>query len=141
MLLGLLLACNGTVEEKHAEVPQSPIGLARFYDLLRDDAAIFGYDQGQWTEDYGDAAAFGAYYYSHAGQHQNNEEYIRIAMETKEYNLEVNQDLPWIIRVSKVVIMNDFQKENNCTIVLSVTVKKCDLGSKVNGCLQRLWTF
>ena len=99
MVLGILLACS--VGEKQVVIPQSPMGLLDFYMALEHDASSFGYSQGEWTEDYGDAAAFGSYYYSHAGKHENNEEYIQIALETKEYNLGVistaTDDFSWML--------------------------------------------
>jgi hypothetical protein len=108
MVLGILLACS--VGEKQVVIPQSPMGLLDFYMALEHDASSFGYSQGEWTEDYGDAAAFGSYYYSHAGKHENNEEYIQIALETKEYNLGVistaTDDFSWMLSHLEEVFMS-----------------------------------
>ena len=49
MFLSILLAC--TAPDKQNELPLSPVGLLDFYAMLDADAPLFGYDNGEWTED------------------------------------------------------------------------------------------
>jgi hypothetical protein len=108
MFLSILLAC--TAPEKQVEMPVSPVGLLAFYSMLEEDALLFGYAEGEWTEDYGDGAAFGPYYYSHAGQQLNREDYVQIAEESKDYNLAVVQqageDFTWMLSNLEEVFMS-----------------------------------
>ena len=83
--------------------------LYRFYEELQEDALVFGYEQGNWSEDYGDAAAFGPTYYVYSGQEMQNEEYLRIAQESADYNLSVVQksveENAWMIDNMEEVFM------------------------------------
>ena len=107
MMLALLLSCT-SINEK-ISIPESPEGLLYLYEHLQEDALTFGYTQGEWTEDYGDAAAFGSYFYSHAGLSNNNEQYLHRAREAKEYNHSVveqaNNDLTWMFAHLEEVFM------------------------------------
>ena len=108
MIFAIALTCSATPQD--SETPISPVGLSDFYLALEEDALGFGYHQGEWTEDYGDAAAFGAYYYSHAGHHQQVDHYIQIAQESKEYNLAIVEqaigDFPWMLQNLEEVFMS-----------------------------------
>jgi len=83
--------------------------LYRFYEELQEDALVFGYEQGNWSEDYGDAAAFGPSYYVYSGQEMQSEEYLRIAQEAADYNLFVVQqsveDNAWMLENMEEVFM------------------------------------
>ena len=111
-MLLLLLSCGAV--EKEAEVQVEPVVvpemLAGFYESLQSDVMGFGYDNGQWTEDYGDAAAFGAYYFSHAAADLGSEEHHQIAEESKAYNLQVVQqatdDFAWMLTNLEEVFMS-----------------------------------
>ena len=126
-MLLLLLSC-GAVEK--SEVQMEPVVvpemLAGFYESLQSDVMGFGYDNGQWTEDYGDAAAFGAYYFSHAAADLGSEDHHQIAEESKAYNLQVVQqatdDFAWMLTNLEEVFMsaqglieytNVFQDQSN----------------------------
>lgn len=99
MFWAFLIACRPVEIEK---TPISPVGLASFYRMLEEDALSFEYNDGAWTEDYGDAAAFGPYFYSSAGLEEDNAQYIQIAVESSDYNLNVvnqsSSDLGWMLQ-------------------------------------------
>ena len=103
------LACTSSIMD-NASIPQSPEGLSALYQNLQEDALSFGYQDGEWTEDYGDAAAFGTYFYTHAGQKANNTQYIEIANQSKMYNHQVvqhaNEDLSWMLSNLEEVFMS-----------------------------------
>jgi len=63
--------------------------LSTFYDDLHEDAASWEYDSGEWKEDFGDGAAFGAFYFANRWGSAGNEADRKIAEETFEYNLSV----------------------------------------------------
>jgi len=77
--------------------------------VLQEDALDFGYEQGNWSEDYGDAAAFGPTYYVYSGQELQSNQYLRIAEEAAGYNLSVVQqavdDTTWMIDNMEEVFM------------------------------------
>ena len=108
ILLLLFLSC-GTVE-KEVEPIIVPEMLAGFYETLQIDVMEFGYAEGQWTEDYGDAAAFGAYYFSHIAADLQTSEYLQIADESMAYNLQVVQqatdDFAWMLTNLEEVFMS-----------------------------------
>ena len=91
MLTGPLMGCDRG---------PSTEGLLELYNTLQHDAQNFGYEDGAWTEDFGDAAAFGPTYYVHAGRQLNKEEYIERAAEAAAYDMRVvNQatsDIFWL---------------------------------------------
>ena len=74
--------------------------LATFYQELQEHAHSFGYKDGQWTEDFGDAAAFGPAFYANAGLQMDRQDYLDKAAEAAAYNLEVvttgGSDLIWL---------------------------------------------
>lgn len=78
----------------------STAGLAQLYADLQRDAANFGYEDGQWTEDFGDAAAFGPTYYVHAGLQEDRQDYLDRAQEAAHYDLGVlaqgTDDMGWL---------------------------------------------
>lgn len=61
-------------------------GLGKFYRMLREDALDFAFAEGEWLEDYGDAAAFGPAFYVRAGYDENRNEYLEIARAARDYN-------------------------------------------------------
>ncbi|MFC1889503.1 hypothetical protein ACFL4G_07080 [Thermodesulfobacteriota bacterium] len=62
-------------------------GLGNFYLSLQQDALDFAFDDGEWLEDFGDAAAFGPAFYARAGFGSNREDYIAIARVARDYDL------------------------------------------------------
>jgi len=58
-----------------------------FYETLQRNALSFAFQQGEWTEDYGDAAAYGPNFYLHAGHACNRADYLDIARAAAAYNL------------------------------------------------------
>jgi len=92
--LVLCLSCKGQPDLVSTE------GLAQLYTDLQSDAEAFGYAEGQWTEDFGDAAAFGPTYYAHAGLQEDRPGYLEQAEEAATYNLSVLQqgteDILWL---------------------------------------------
>jgi hypothetical protein len=98
-LLILVLGCGSDESPTEQEV-SSTEGLAEFYTELQGHADSFGFKKGQWTEDFGDAAAFGPAFYSNAGIQMNRKDYVERANEAAAYNLEiVNQggdDFLWL---------------------------------------------
>lgn len=66
---------------------QTPLAL--FYETLQADALLFGFETGEWTEDYGDAAAFGPSFYLNAARTTGREDYQAIADAAAAYNLSV----------------------------------------------------
>ena len=66
--LWLLVGCSaGETQDSSSDVePESTEGLAALHSALQEDAQALDYEEGQWTEDFGDAAAFGPTYYAHA---------------------------------------------------------------------------
>ncbi|MEC7988121.1 MAG: glycoside hydrolase family 76 protein [Myxococcota bacterium] len=83
--------------------------LISFYEDLQEDALLFGYEEGNWSEDYGDGAAFGPTYYINNGLHSDNTDHIRIAAEAANYNLSVVEqafeDNEWMLANMEEVFM------------------------------------
>lgn len=75
-------------------------GLATFYEELQEHAQSFGYKDGQWTEDFGDAAAFGPAFYANAGLQTDRQDYLDKAAEAAAYDLDIlttgGSDLIWL---------------------------------------------
>ena len=96
-MLLLLVACHTTETEPE---PVTTDGMADFYEQLQEDALLFGYENGQWTEDFGDAAAFGPTFYAHAGQQLSRVDYLTRAEEAATYNrsvlVQASDDMAWL---------------------------------------------
>ncbi|MBN1945954.1 MAG: AGE family epimerase/isomerase [Bradymonadales bacterium] len=60
-----------------------------FYAQLQEDAWQFGYSQGDWTEDYGDAPFYGLGFYIRAGRAYDRDDYLSVAEEARVYNLDL----------------------------------------------------
>lgn len=90
------------------EAPSST-GLQAFYETLHDDVETWGYENGNWTEDFGDGAAFGAFYFSNLSHASQDETELKIAQETMEYNLSVvtsaGDDVNWALEHLEEVFM------------------------------------
>jgi len=63
--------------------------LSAFYKALHGDASSWQYESGEWKEDFGDGAAFGAFYFANRWDSDGNEADRKIAEETFTYNLSV----------------------------------------------------
>ena len=58
-----------------------------FYETLQRDALSFAFQDGEWLEDFGDAAAFGPPFYLHAGLEAGRQDYLAMARAAGAYNL------------------------------------------------------
>ena len=58
-----------------------------FYETLQRDALSFEFRDGEWLEDFGDAAAFGPPFYLHAGLEAGRQDYLAMARAAGAYNL------------------------------------------------------
>ena len=76
-------ACSDSATEGDNTSPGNP----SFYESLQEDALAFEYNNGEWLEDYGDAAAYGPNFYLHAGLGTSRENYLEIARAARSYNL------------------------------------------------------
>ena len=97
----LFIAFFGCGDDVAADLTVSSTeGLAAFYSELQVDADSFGFKKGQWTEDFGDAAAFGPTFYSRAGIQMDRQDYVERANEAAVYNLSVveqgGDDFLWL---------------------------------------------
>ena len=79
----LFNACSDSATEGDNTPPDNP----SFYESLQEDALAFEFSNGEWLEDYGDAAAYGLNFYLHAGLGTNREDYLEIAQAARSYNL------------------------------------------------------
>jgi len=75
--------CGGISPEASAPPPRAE----PFYETLQRDALRFAFRDGEWLEDYGDAAAFGPAFYLHEGLGSNRPDYLAIARAAGAYNL------------------------------------------------------
>jgi len=100
-----LIACHGS----HSDDGRGHGGLADFYVALQTDALSFDFDDGEWLEDYGDAAAFGPAFYLHAGIETNRVDYMAIARGASDYNLrtvwQASRDIFWYLDNIEEVFM------------------------------------
>ena len=89
-------------------VPTEP-ALADLYSALHEDVSEWGYDEGEWTDDFGDGAAFGAFYFSNRWQTTQSDADRKIAEETFEYNLSVvtkaSENVTWALDNLEEVFM------------------------------------
>ena len=97
-----------TTQEEEPSAPSSP-SLADFYSALHDDVSTWGYDSGEWTDDFGDGAAFGAFYFANRWKSTQEDGDRTIAEETFEYNLSVvttaSEDVTWALNNLEEVFM------------------------------------
>ncbi len=86
-----------------------PRNTGPFYETLQRDALSFAFQEGEWLEDYGDAAAFGPTFYLHAGTGMNREDYLSIARAASAYNLsaveEADGNIFWYLENLEEVFM------------------------------------
>ena len=75
--------------EQEEEVEPAADSLTTFYNNLHEDAASWEYVAGEWKEDFGDGAAFGAFYFANRWDSDGNDADRKIAEETFEYNLSI----------------------------------------------------
>jgi hypothetical protein len=66
--------------------------LEAFYQLMRTNALGFGFADGDWTEDLGDAPFYGAGFYARIAEEENDEEARTIAEAARDYNISVLQN-------------------------------------------------
>ena len=94
-------------EEAPAE--ETPPSLADFYTSLQDDIQTWGYEDGNWTEDFGDGAAFGAFYFSNLQTTEPSGATEDRAREIFDYNWGVvttaAEDLTWALENLEEVFM------------------------------------
>jgi len=85
------------------------MGPTRFYDALQADALAFEFENGEWLEDYGDAAAFGPAFYLHAALEMNRADYLSIAQAARGYNYltveRAGSEIFWYLRNIEEVFM------------------------------------
>ena len=83
--------------------------LAAFYQDLHQDADTWGYEEGNWTEDFGDGAAFGAFYFSNLQTTSPDATTEKRAQEIFSYNWGVVEaaasDLNWALDNLEEVFM------------------------------------
>ncbi len=107
ILLTVMLGACAAAEPDSMRV--STEGLGDFYTALRSDAEAFGYAEGDWTEDYGDAAAFGPTYYTHVGLSEEQPDDLARADEAAQRDLDVvrqgTEDLAWLAANLEEVFM------------------------------------
>lgn len=90
--LALLVAsCSGGAGSSDADTDDSagPDELALFYELMQDNALGFGFEDGDWTEDMGDAPFYGLGFYARASGTYERDDYRSIADQARGYNLTV----------------------------------------------------
>ncbi|MEE2757997.1 MAG: hypothetical protein VYA30_15170 [Myxococcota bacterium] len=89
--------------------PKAQSQLQRYYDTLIADVATWGYSGGEWTEDFGDGAAFGAMYFANVAATDGGDQALAYATETRSYNLSVvkqaGADLGWALENLEEVFM------------------------------------
>jgi hypothetical protein len=83
----VLVACQG---DKPEELP--PFEHASFYETLQGDAAEFTLMDGQWMDDYGDAAFYGLAYYAWLAQESGDPAHAATRDAAYAYNLSVAQN-------------------------------------------------
>ena len=84
-----LAACVDNTTPTADDPAPTESALELFYESLQGDALTFAFDNGEWLEDFGDAAGFGPAYYLRAGTSQENDDYLTIAEQAGAYNLSV----------------------------------------------------
>jgi len=98
-----LAACHGS----HSDVGR---GSSDFYGALQADALSFAFDDGEWLEDFGDAAAFGPAFYLHAGLDTDRKDYLAVARAASDYNLrtvwQASRDIFWYLDHMEEVFMS-----------------------------------
>lgn len=67
-----------------------------FYESLQQDAEHFAFQDGEWLDDYGDAAFYGIAYYARAGESEGNEAFRQRARQAYGYVLEVVQNADFL---------------------------------------------
>ena len=101
----MFVACNDSPSNENNDLP----GNLSFYESLQEDALSFEFDNGEWLEDFGDAAAFGPNFYLHAGLGTNRESYLEIAQAARSYNLrtveQAGDDIFWYLNNLEEVFM------------------------------------
>jgi len=78
----VLFACDGSRSVQGNRQGDQP----GFYETLQQDALAFAFKDGEWLEDYGDAAAFGPAFYIHTALGMNREDYLAIAQAARGYD-------------------------------------------------------
>ncbi len=106
LLLAVVMTCVGC---SPTEEPAIHTGLQSFYETLQADVSTWGYIDGEWTEDFGDGAAFGAMYFSNVSQTSGSPSDLTFATQTRDYNLsvvmEAGQDPAWALEHLEEVFM------------------------------------
>lgn len=100
---------SDAVQLDDADLGVAENGLAAFYDELQEDALDFGFEDGEWLEDFGDASAFGPLFYFYVGTSADNSDYLEMARQGRDFNLTLVEhaadDIVWYMDNMEDVFM------------------------------------
>ena len=106
VVLGVFILVMGCQSE---DSNGSKSALQMYYETLMTDVSTWGYNNGEWTEDFGDGAAFGAMYFANVAASGGDAQHLDYATETRTYNLSVvkqaGDDLGWALENLEEVFM------------------------------------